>query len=157
MNKNLITTIEIVFKFFEQPNRIGDVIEYEDIEYLIIGIEQVEISMDRLNVIYTCQNLGIVHRSQPNSIDSHDCIEFYIDIDLTKLENFFYSRDLINIGRVFEYEGDFYRWTSYSDIEIEFMTLRISAIPELVRPVSNKKVRKKLLGHKLNKVGFTLI
>lgn len=162
ISDRLITSFQKKFKLFKPPNRIGDIIEYDDTEYLIIGIEKVVLSQHCLLVTYTCQNLTIFHTVPPTVNINDDMVEFYSDVDITKLYDdkdwLFKQRDNLNsIGRVFEHKNNYYRSMTYTDLEFNFTTLRVSILAQIIRPMTVESSKKYLLNHKKKKIGLSLI
>lgn len=162
IGKKLIMSFKKTFKLFIPPNRIGEVIEYEDNSYLIIGIERVQFFGTKLRVTYTCQNLRVVHKIPTRNIGfSKDYMEFYVHINTKDyLETDWISRDrdnLVRIGNVFEWENSYYRWITYSDLKFDFTTLEINALAEPIYPVDLKTSRTKLINSKRKKIDLSVI
>lgn len=164
VTKAVISSLEKTFKLFKPPDRIGDIIEHKDESYLIIGIERVRFVSAALKVIYTCQNLNILHALQPEVHSPFDNYsEFYINIDTTKRfekEDRIFSSDrenIIAIGRVFEFEKHYYRWITYTDLKFDFTTLRVTGLAQPIYPTTQTYARKKLINHKKKKIGLSLI
>lgn len=160
----IIQSLEKTFNLYKPPDRIGEIIEYEDDNYLVIGIERVRFAGKKLKVLYTCQNLDIVHESQSNMVNPFDdFIELYVDIDTLKsIESFDHNfiqdrQNLLPIGQIFHYKEHYYRWVTYTDLEFEFTTLRISGLAQPVYPMTMKKARKMLISHKKKKLNLALI
>lgn len=159
-DNKLIVSLQKKFKLFKAPNRIGDILDYEGIEYLIIGIEKVTLRYSALYVTYTCQNLRILHSEQPNVINNANTLEFYADVNISDYvedRGYVGERNLISIGKVFEHKGYYYRWITYSDLEFDFTTLRVSTFAQPIRPMSVTSARKQLLEHKKQKIGLSLL
>lgn len=161
LDNKLITTLIKTFKLFKPPDSIGDVMEYKNTEYLIIGIEKVELSSICLKVWYTCQSLAIEHTTK-NTITSDNYVKFHASVEVNELldrqtQSFHYSRDLIPIGRVFNHDDDYYRWITYTGLDFDYMTLKISALAEQIYPTSQNHARNQLLRHKRKKIGLSLI
>lgn len=164
MTKELITSFLKKFNFYKQPNRVGDILEYKNTEYLIIGIEKARFIGKKLEIMYTCQNLNLTHELQPKVSNTENKItEFYVDIDTIKHFNdrdfVFSSRtdNLLPIGETFPTEDYYYRWFSYTELEFNFTTLRVSGLAESIFPVSINEARKTLMKHKKKKLDISLI
>lgn len=162
IGKRLIVSFNKTFKLFIPPNRIGEVIEYENNSYLIIGIERVKFFGAKLIVTYTCQNLSVTHKIPTRNIGfSSDYMEFYVHINTKDhLETDWISRDrdnLVRIGNVFECENNYYRWVTYSDLKFNFTTLEINALAEPIYPVDLKTARNKLINNKRKKIDLSVI
>lgn len=164
MTKPIISSLEKTFKLFKPPDRIGDIIEHKDESYLIIGIERVRFASTTLKVVYTCQNLNVLHELHPevhNPFDNYN--EFYVNIDTTKRfeeQNWIFAKDrqnLLQIGRVFEFEKHYYRWITYTDLKFDFTTLRVTGVAQPIHPITQSAARKKLVNHKKKKLGLSLI
>src|SRR5699024_11079244 len=144
--------------------RIGEIIEYENGSYLIIGIEKVRFIGSELKVSYTCQNLNVLHVLPTRSIGSYpdNYTEFYAKINtLDYLEkDLFFRNDRDNLNRIcgaFDYEDEYYRWVAYSDLKFDFTTLELSALAEPIYPVNQKTARTKLISSKRKKIGLEVI
>lgn len=163
MDNELIVTIEQNFKLYKVPYQIGDIIDYEKKDFLIIGIEYARLVGANLKVAYTCQNLHLAHcypsRGVIHSADNKK--EFYLDFDAKKiLESDPWGNRrgyLLPIGQVFYNKGNYYRWLNYSRIEFEFTTLRAFGHAEAVQVTPVKNIKKILLDHKKEKLGISLI
>src|SRR5690625_2967601 len=132
----VIIALEKTFNLFKQPDRIGDIIDYQDKSYLIIGIERVRFVAKKLKVLYTCQTLNITHTLQPEVQPFDNYTEFYAKVDTNKhfgdQDWIFRSNreNLLRIGQVFEYKNHYYRWVTYTDLEFEFTTLKVSGLAQ---------------------------
>jgi|SRR5690625_2284081 len=159
----LIRSLEKEFNFFKQPERIGDIIDYKDHSYLIIGIECVRFYGRKLRVMYTCQRLDMAHALQPEVQPFDNYKTFYANVDVKKhyddADSIFSSNreNLLKIGRVFEFEGHYYRWITYTDLEFEFTTLKVSGLAQPVYPVTTSQARRTLMDHKRKKLDLALI
>ncbi len=154
--QEIITGLEKTFNLYKPPNRIGDIIDYKDNSYLIIGIERVRFVAKKLKVTYTCQNLNVPHVLRPEVQPFDNYTEFYVKIDTKKHfeQDWSYaSDDLVRLGRVFGHENHYYRWLMYTDLEFEFTTLKVSGLAQLVYPVT----RRTLMEHKRKKLDLVLI
>lgn len=156
----MIVSIRRSFKLFKQPEKIGDIFEYKNIDYLIIGIEKVKLYNDELHVIYTCQNLTCDHEQSYGT--EPDYTEFWLEMDIPKAKesmksSFQLSRNVIETGRVFNHDDDYYRWITYTDLEFDYMTLKIRALAQPVYPLSPTQARKKLINHKKKRIGLSII
>lgn len=153
--QGIITGLEKTFNFFKPPDRIGDVIDYKDNSYLIIGIERVRFFGRKLSVLYTCQILDTLHSLKPEVQPFDNYADFYIEIDIDKHFNdrdwkFQERENLLRLGQVFHYEGHYYRWVTYTDLEFEFTTLKVSGLAQPVYPITAKEARKTLSKHYQN-------
>lgn len=163
-DKKLIISLIKTFKLFKPPDRIGDIIDYENNSYLIIGIEKVRFFGSSLRVRYTCQNLSVLHALPTRQINNYSSnyTEFYASIDTKDyLETDWFTRknrdNLVRIGGAFEHGGDYYRWITYSDLKFDFTTLEISTLAEPIYPVDQKTARTKLISSKRKKLELEVI
>lgn len=160
----LIVSFVKQFRLFKAPYRIGDLIEYQKFEYLIIGIERVELIAGSLRVTYTCQNTSIeyslpeIKREQVNGVEA-----IYAELDIlsiiekrNKLFNS-YNSDLVTVGRVFQLKDGYYRYHSFTDLVFESKVLRIDMLAELITPMTNQDARKQLIDRKRKKLKLTLV
>lgn len=160
--QEIIVGLEKTFNFFRSPDRIGDIIEHKDNSYLIIGIERVRFYGRKLKVLYTVQILDVVHTLQPAVQPFENYTDFYINIDVEKhfkdRDWLFRKRDnLLRLGQVFHYEDHYYRWVTYTDLEFEFTTLKVSGLAQPVYPVTTSQARRTLMEHKRKKLDLVLI
>ena len=161
-DKKLIISLTKTFKLFKPPCRIGEVTEYENDSYLIIGIEKVRFFGSNLKVTYTCQNLNVLHALPTRQIGNCNYSEFYTKINTKDyLETDWITRNdrdnLIRLGGAFEYKGSYYRWITYSDLKFDFTTLELSALAESIHPVNHKTARSKLISSKRKKLDLAVI
>lgn len=158
MNEKLIVTLSKRFKLFKSPNRIGDVLEHQKTEYLIIGIEKVSLFGTTLTVSYTCQNLSVEYEKNWATGIDDNVAEFTGSYDIPKLVDRDYERNrMMELGKTFEYEGEYYRWLTYSDLEFDFTTLKINALAMPIAPTPTNKAKRKLIDHKVKKIGLILL
>lgn len=159
MDGKLIVTLSKRFKLFKPPNRIGDILEYQETEYLIIGIEKVSLFGTTLTVSYTCQNLSVEYEKNWSAGIDDNVTEFTSSYDIPKLVDGEFGRNkkMMELGKTFEYEGEYYRWLTYSDLEFEFTTLKVNALAMPIAPTPTNKTKRKLIDHKVKKLGLILL
>jgi len=160
--QELIISLRMRFKLFKSPNRIGDVIEYKNVEYLIIGIEQVRLIGSILEVRYTCQNLAIEHSFKPMVNLENDYVAIDVKVDIPKVVDgrekiLGTDSNLVTIGSVFEKDSLYYRYHSFTDLVFDSMILNMQMLAEPVRPVTVESARNQLLSHKKQKTGLFLV
>lgn len=164
MENELILSIQQSFKLYKEPHKIGDIIEYKDTSYLIIGVEHARFVGANLVVIFTCQNLSLSHGYPTRDMlpVAANQSEFSIEIDTkAHLEKYPWERkgrgNLLPLGKVFHCEGNYYRWLTYTNIAFDFTTLQLYGLAETVYATTPKKAKRVLLDHKKSKLGLSLI
>ncbi|MEK4025811.1 hypothetical protein [Sporosarcina sp. FSL W7-1283] len=146
----LISTIKCHYKFFKQPDQIGDVIEVNKEPWLIIGIEGFKLTSQTLFVWYTCQNLSIsdyVVNGQMNTGGSHE-------VELEAQLKFNHEQwDLIKPGSTTTAkDGNVYRFIEYTEISLKGTDLYVSITARRVYPVNRKKAKAKFIHDRKKKL-----
>lgn len=152
---NLIKSIKQTTKLYRQPSRIGDVIEYNNEQWLIIGIQDVQMVYSRLEILYVCQNLNEDFLYQPSSPSKGDnLIEFEITIKTGKE----HVLERITLGRMFrDINNKPYQSIEYTDVSIKFTDVVVSFLARPIRPIARKEAKAKLLNERKKKLNLSLV
>ncbi len=151
----LIKSITKTTKLYRQPMRIGEVFEHDGINWLIIGIQNIDITYFQLRISYICQNLNLDFVYQPTSHSRNDnLVEFELRIRTGK-EHILES---ITLGRMFRDKNhNPYQAIEYTDIEIKHTDIVVSFLARPIRPVARKKAKAKLRNEKMKKLKLEIL
>ncbi|AJA42394.1 hypothetical protein AJ85_05745 [Alkalihalobacillus alcalophilus ATCC 27647 = CGMCC 1.3604] len=151
--QEVIKTLQRSTKLYKQPYRIGDVVECEGENYLIIGIQSIEIDSYRLRVSYVAQSLEKDFLCQTTLSKGDGLTEFKTTIKTGKEVVF----EKVRLGKLFWYKDFPFQSVEYTDIEIKFTDIEISFLARPIRPISRKEAKAKLLSERKKKLNLTLI
>ncbi|GAB6423093.1 hypothetical protein bcgnr5372_27480 [Bacillus luti] len=151
--KDIIKTVVQTSKLYRQPTRIGEVIEKENIHWLVIGIQDVKIEFDRLEIRYVCQNLDKDLVYQPPLPKGDELREFETRIKTGKE----HVLERIGLGRLFWYNNMPFQSVEYTDVEVQFTDVVVSFLGRPIRPVARKEAKARLLSEKKKKLNLTLL
>lgn len=168
--EQLVKILVKTFDFYSEIYQIGDVIENNDREFLVLGIERVRLFKTTLVVHYICQNLTVKTNAE-NSLDfshysrvpSNNYTEMRASIDLRDIDNVLDQmnvlqwKNIIPIGSHFTYHNRYFRWIRYKSVEVRNKELIIHAYSEEIKLANPEKIRQKLLNHKKEKMNFTIV
>ncbi|PEF75630.1 hypothetical protein CON94_08935 [Bacillus pseudomycoides] len=148
----LITSIKQTTRLFRAPQRIGEIMEYQERLYLIIGIENFKIFGHQLSIWYTVQDL-----------ESHDFIskkETYSEYGLEELyvqykydDNF----DNIQLGRTLMFEKERYKIVEYTDIVLKGTDIEVSFLVRKVLPIDRKTAKTRYFTEKRKKLAIEIV
>lgn len=148
----LITSIKQTTKLFRAPQRIGEIMEYKERMYLIIGIENFKIIGHQLSIWYTVQDL-----------ENHDFISKQTDFPEHGLEECYvqYKYDDnfedIQLGRTFTCEGERYKILEYTDIVLKGTDIEVSFMASKVLPVNRKAAKTRYVAEKRKKLAIEIV
>ena len=154
---DLITTVRSRIRLYKQPHRIGDVIDVDNMNFLIIGIQDIRLVLgSQLEIYYVCQSLEMDHAYQPMQTVPHDN---FIELELmipTGKERDYLKR--IELGRlIWSEEGWPYQTIEYTDVELKFTDLVISFLARPIKPVSQKEARARLRNEKKKRLNLSVL
>lgn len=153
--KSPIRVLKIRTKLFKHPKRIGEILEYDDKIYLIIGINEYELYGQYLTIWYTCQNLN-----QKDYLDSDHVwtpVEHWHEAHVRCKYDDHRMKNSTTLGHVFKLEGSWYKAIEYSDIEVDGTDIDISFYIKPVFPISRKEARAKLFHERRKKLQIELV
>ncbi|MDM8365668.1 hypothetical protein [Bacillus thuringiensis] len=145
----LITSIKQTTKLFRAPQRIGEIMEYKERMYLIIGIENFKIIGHQLSIWYTVQDLENHNFiSKQTTFMEHGLEECYVQYKYD--DNF----ENIQLGRTFTCEGERYKILEYTDIVLKGTDIEVSFMASKVLPVDRKEVKMRYVAEKKKKLAI---
>lgn len=148
----LITSINQTTRLFRAPQRIGEIMEYKERMYWIIGIENFKIVGNRLSIWYTVQDL-----------ENHDFISKQIAYPEHGVEECYiqykYDEDLehIQLGRTFTNKGEYYKIFEYTDIVLKGTDIEVSFLARKILPINRKEAKTKYFAEKKKKLAIKTI
>lgn len=151
--KHIIKSLEKTYRLYKQPHKIGDFIEFQQKQWIIIGIEGVSIDLNKLKVIYTIQNVEEAYVYQPPISDSGKTVEIIARIRTGKEA----ILEKIQVGRLVWIDNKPYQSVGFIDIDIEFTDVVITLIGRPVRPIPIKEVRAKVINERKKKLNLQVL
>ncbi|WP_238810560.1 hypothetical protein [Bacillus velezensis] len=151
--KHIIKSLEKAYRLYKQPHKIGDLIEFQQKQWIIIGIEAVSIDLNKLRVIYTVQNAEEVYAYQPPISDSGKTVEIIARVRTGKEA----ILEKIQVGRLVWIDNKPYQSVGFIDIDIEFTDVVITFLGRPVRPIPIKEVRAKVLNERKKKLNLQVL
>lgn len=153
--KDLIRSISRTTKLYRQPLRIGDVFEHNKINWLIIGIQSVDIIYAQLKISYICQNLDMDYVYQPSKPTQNDkLVEFYLTVKTGKE----HVLETITLGRMFrDINNHPYQSIEYTDVEIKHTDIVVSFLAKPIRPLGRKEAKAKLKNERMKKLKLEVL
>ncbi|PGD26776.1 hypothetical protein COM32_12795 [Bacillus pseudomycoides] len=148
----LITSIKQTTKLFRAPQRIGEITEYKNKPYLIIGIENFKIIGNQISVWYTVQDLEnhnfiSKHTANPEYGLEEACVQYKYDANF----------EHVQLGRTFTCEGERYKILEYTDIVLKGTDIEVSFSVSKVLPVDRKTVKSRYLTEKKKKLAIEIV
>jgi hypothetical protein len=152
---NLIKSIKRTTRLYRQPSRIGEVFENNGINWLIIGIQSVEITYSQLEISYICQNLDMDFVYQPSTTFKNDnLVEFYLTIKTGKE----HVLKTITLGHMFRDKGgNPYQSIEYTGVEIKYTDVVVSFLARPIRPIARKEAKVKLLNERKKQLNLSIV
>lgn len=151
---DIFSSVTSKFQFFKQPHKIGDVIEVNEKNHLIISIEYFELYSQTLTINYTTQILDYTNylpiRSKGNPWRDNEIeVEIQYKFDDERIKNF-----KLGITAPVEIKGKkyIYKLLEYTGIEFIGTDIKISGIMRPVYPINPKEARAKLRQEKMKKL-----
>ena len=151
--RHIIKSLQKTYRLYNQPHNIGDLIEFEQKQWIIIGIEAISINFDKVKVIYTIQNAEESYVYPPEFNRSNQTFAFEKRIRTGKKP----VLETIQPGRVFWVKGKPYQSIGFTDISIEFTDIVIGFEGRLVQPIPTKEVRGKVLNERKKKLNLQVL
>ena len=147
-----ITSLQKTFRFFKQPDKVGDLLDYKDRKYLILGIEQLYFGRNFLTVTYTAQNVAYFNYSDQVkvSVSDSDLITLKIQHDSVYLKKVF-------IGSVMKHKNKngFFKIKNILDVSFNFTDFEFLIEVEGFFPVRKeiiKNIHKDVMKNKFDLV-----
>lgn len=148
----LITSIKQTTKLFRAPQRIGEIMEYKERMYLIIGIENFKIIGHQLSIWYTVQDLeNHDFISRQTTFPEHGLEECYVQYKYD--DNF----ENIQLGRTFTCEGERYKILEYTDIVLNGTDIEVSFLVSQISPINCKEAKMRYLNEKKKRLGINAL
>jgi hypothetical protein len=148
--KDLIVSIRRTTQLYRPPARIGDVL---DGKWLIIGIQDIDITYSRLEITYVCQNLEQDFVYQTATSKGDELREFELRIKTGKE----HILKRIALGKLVWYKNTMpFQTVEYTDVNIKFTDIVVSFLARPIRPVARKEAKAKLLSEKRKKLNLTI-
>lgn len=155
--QNLIRTLKKTTRLYKQPSRIGDVLEYQNEMYLIIGIQNVQIIYSKLEITYVCQNLHEKIFSQPSLTKSEHETQLTHFYQVIKTGKEHVLKEIM-LGKLFFGEDrNPYQTVEFTDVEIEYTDIKVSFLAKPIRPVARKEAKAKLVGEKKKRLNLAVV
>lgn len=147
--KRLIRTIRCRYKFFKQPDQVGDVIEMKGENLLIIGIEKFKLFQNEIIIWFTCQNLDL-----NDYVSAHPTIASGVgEVELENQMKYDDERwDDYTLGSTFVVEGNRYKLIEYTKIKLKSTDLYISATAKRIYPINRKEAKARLFDERRKKL-----
>lgn len=127
---------------YRKPFQIGDMLEINEklTDWLIIGIQSIDIRHTTLHIGYVCQNIERKYDA-PKEIYSGSSpytVSFDLRIETGKTA----VLKQIELGRVFKHEDVYYQTREYMGVRLEHTDIIVSLLGEPLVPVNQEKVKK---------------
>lgn len=153
--KHIIKSIKKTFNLYKQPLRIGDLMEFEQKNWIVIGIETVAIIYSQLEIVYTCQNTAekMLYQSETFNPAEYKTVDIVARIRTGKE----HILKKIQLGKLVWIEGKPYQSVGYTDVSIEYTDIVVSFLGRPIRPISAKEVKAKLLHERKKAINLQLI
>lgn len=147
----LFRTIRCRYKFFKQPDQIGDVIEMDGDHLLIIGIERFDLTQGVINTWFTCQNLHVNDyiSVQRNYVSTNGEVELKIQMKYDDERWRGYT-----LGRTFVVEGKRYKLIEYTEIKLKGTDIYVSTTAKPVHPINRKEAKAKFFNERRRKLNI---
>ncbi|PFX43531.1 hypothetical protein COL32_14470 [Bacillus pseudomycoides] len=149
----LITSIKSTIQLFRAPKKIGEIMEYQERLYLIIGIEHFKVYGNQLSIWYTVQNL-----------EKHDFISKRFASPIHGLEEMIIQYKYndkrlegIQLGRTIPYKNEQYKIVEYTDIVLKGTDIEISFMASKVIPIDRKEAKTRYFIEKKKKLEVDVI
>lgn len=153
MGEKVISTIKSTIRLFRQPYKIGDVIECEGKEHLILGIERFELWGHTLTIWFTCQDL-----THTDFISLKKAYKEPYQVELeVKLKHDDDRIKRLNLGSTYTVNGTVYKVTEYTEIKIVGTDIDISMLARPVYPIDRKEAKAKLLSERRKKLSLEIL
>ncbi|PDY14164.1 LacI family transcriptional regulator [Bacillus pseudomycoides] len=143
----------LLFQSSKKPHKIGDVIEFEEKLFLVIGIENFKLYGKELTIWYTVQNLEV-----------HDFISIPSKPTLHKLEKLsvLYQYDdkrfeHLQPGRTIPSRGKQYKIIEHLHISLNEKIIELQFLATQVVPIERKVVRAKYFDEKKKQLDINII
>ncbi|HDX9577660.1 TPA: hypothetical protein ROX88_001157 [Bacillus pseudomycoides] len=149
----LITSIKSTITLFRAPKRIGEIIEYQQRLYLIIGIEHFKVYGQQLSLWYTVQNLeNHDFISKQPTYPEHGLEEMYIQYkyDDKRLDH-------LQLGRTLPYNEEQYKIVEYTDILLNGTDIEVSFLVKKVIPINRKEAKIRYFTEKKKKLAIDIL
>lgn len=150
---NLIITIRSTTKLFKQPKQIGDMLECDGKDYLILGIEKFKVYGSHLKIWYTCQDLSQSDYvslkkayKEPHLIEIESTVK-HDDERITKLE----------LGKTWTIGGNVYKVTEYTEIKLKGTDIYIAMAARPLYPIDRKEAKAKLFSERRKKLNLEIL
>ncbi|MED0952620.1 hypothetical protein P4T70_31845 [Bacillus mobilis] len=151
--KRLITSIKSTIQLFRAPKRIGEMMEYQNFFYLIIGIEHFKIYGQKISIWYTVQNLEEHDfiSTQPKYLEK-ELDEMYVQYkyDDERFHN-------LQIGRTIPYKNERYKIVEYTDIVLKRTDIEVSFLVSKVLPINRKEAKARYFNEKKKRLEIDVI
>lgn len=148
--KDLIASIKRTTPLYRPPARIGDVL---DGKWLVIGIQDIDITYSRLEITYVCQNLEQDFVYQPAASKGDELREFELRIKTGKE----HILKRIALGKLVWYQKKMpFQTVEFTDVYIQYTDIVVSFLARPIRPVSRKEAKAKLLDERRKKLNLTV-
>lgn len=153
--KHIIKSIKKTYNLYKSPLQRGDLLEFKQTNWIIIGIEEVSITYSQLEIVYTCQNTSEKILYQPDTFNPAE----YKTVDIvarirTGKEHILKK---IQLGKLVWIEGKPYQSVGYTDVSIEYTDIVVSFLGRPIRPIPFKEVKAKLLEERKKALNLQLI
>ena len=152
------------FHFFKQPDRVGDVISFEEHTVYIVAIEEIAfdlIGSRRIIVTYIVQDLRVEVPYEGDVVRASkgigDTVSLTIEGSrLSKMSPYEVGSLLKNFrpGQVKVFENDTYRLRDYVDIKVRGTDVIVSASIDRILPVPSRMVNERHLETRIEKSGL---
>lgn len=136
--EGIIRTIIMKYKLFKNPRRIGEVFEFDEKLYLIIGIEHFTLFGDILKVWYTCQDIGrtdYVSKNEPlGEPAGYALAEVGFKFNDDRLRHRF-------LGSTHNVKGQRYKLMEYREIKVVSTNIHLTFSVKPIYPISRKEAK----------------
>lgn len=135
--EHIIDSVLKTYNLYKQPHNIGDLLEVQGKQWIIIAIESIAIRFDKIHVIYTIQNAEDSYVIPPRLENKGETEEAEIRIQTGKEPVI----EKIQPGRLVYIAGEPYQSIGFTDIKIDFTDIIIGFECRLLHPIPMKEVR----------------
>jgi hypothetical protein len=144
----LIRTVEVEYRLFRQPRKIGDVFECANTLFIILGIQKFRIWGQHLTLWYTCQDL-----IKTDFISKKKAYKLPFQLEFEAKYKFDDERlNRLEPGRLIYNKEEAYKIQEYTEIAIESTDIKVSLIACPVYPLDRTETRAKYVSEKRKKL-----
>lgn len=153
----LFTVEHVNIPLYRKPFQIGDMLEIdgEMTDWLIIGIQSIDIRYTTLYIGYVCQNIEQKYDA-PKEVYSGTS-PYTVSFDLRVKTGKTAVLKQIELGRVFIHEDVYYQTREYTGVRLEHTDIIVSFLGEPLVPINQGELKSARLKRRMKVMNLELL